>query len=76
MTQCISGAELISADEVAEMCGVSRQAVYAWARAGSIPFVQLPGGGKRFRRVDVDAILTPVISVGGQVVAYDASGVA
>jgi len=51
--------KLLTTDEVAEECGVLPDTVRTWAREGRIPTITLPGGHKRFRREDVDALLTP-----------------
>lgn len=67
---------LLDIREAAGLLDISQGTLRNWLDEGYLPFIQFPSGVRRIRRVDVDAILTPVISVGGQVVAYDASGVA
>lgn len=62
----VQHSELLTATEVAQIFGVTPQAVSAWMRNGHLPYVQLPGGGRRVRRVDVDEILTPRINVDGE----------
>lgn len=50
---------LMTTGEVALLCNVTAETVREWARDGRIPTVTLPGGLKRFRREDIDRILTP-----------------
>lgn len=50
---------LLTTAEVAEACQVDPATVLRWAGAGLITVITLPGGRKRFRREDVDRILTP-----------------
>lgn len=52
--------ELLKVGEVAKRLGVSDETVRGWAKTGKLRYVKLPSGGRRFRAVDVDAILTPV----------------
>jgi DNA binding domain, excisionase family len=51
---------LLTTSEVAEECRVDAETVRQWARQGRITAITLPGGHKRFRREDVDALLTPI----------------
>ncbi len=54
--------ELLTAAQVAELLpSTTSQTVLRWARRGDIPYVELPGGRKFFRRSDVEAVLTPVV---------------
>jgi excisionase family DNA binding protein len=39
--------------EVAALLQVSRRSIAAWARDGKIPFIETPGGHRRFRAIDV-----------------------
>lgn len=39
--------------EVAALLQVSRRSVASWAREGRIPFIETPGGHRRFRAIDV-----------------------
>lgn len=50
---------LLTTGEVAEACQVDPATVLRWARDGLITVITLPGGTKRFRREDVERILTP-----------------
>jgi excisionase family DNA binding protein len=50
--------ELLTAPEVAERARVSVRTVWRWKADGVLPSVQI-GDVVRFRRVDVDALLTP-----------------
>jgi excisionase family DNA binding protein len=54
---------LLTTVEVAEACKVDPNTVSRWAREGLIPFITLPGGRLRYRRADVDALLTPVMAL-------------
>ena len=56
---------LLTTAEVAEECSVDPETVRRWAREGRIAVITLPGGLKRFRREDVDRLLTPSESVDG-----------
>ena len=44
---------LLRAGEVAVLLQVSRRSVAAWARQGLIPFIETPGGHRRFRAADI-----------------------
>jgi excisionase family DNA binding protein len=55
---------LLTTTEVAEACNVEPETVRRWAREGRIAAITLPGGLKRFRREDVDALLTPTTETG------------
>jgi len=46
----------LTAGEVAERLGVTRQTVNDWARAGVLKAITLPSGRKRFRVADIEAI--------------------
>ncbi|MBX9920409.1 MAG: MerR family DNA-binding transcriptional regulator [Mycolicibacterium frederiksbergense] len=48
---------LIAIGEVARSCGVTVSTVRDWERKGVIDAVRTPGGQRRFRRSDVDALL-------------------
>lgn len=48
---------LLRAGEVAALLQVSRRSVAAWARRGLIPFIETPGGHRRFRATDVRALV-------------------
>lgn len=49
--------ELLRPYEVAAIFRVSPATVRLWARLGKLPEVRTPGGQRRFRRADVDALL-------------------
>lgn len=49
--------ELLTAPQVADLLGVTAEAVRSWAKGGRIAHITLPSGQLRFRRADVDAIL-------------------
>ena len=48
---------LMRAGEVAALLQVSRRSVAAWASRGLIPFIETPGGHRRFRAADVRALI-------------------
>jgi excisionase family DNA binding protein len=50
--------ELLTVAEVAERARVSERTVWRWKDDGRLPSIQI-GSVVRFRRVDVDALLTP-----------------
>jgi excisionase family DNA binding protein len=52
-------ATLLTTSEVAEMCQVTSNTVSRWVREGRIAAITLPGGKLRFRRSDVEEMLTP-----------------
>jgi excisionase family DNA binding protein len=48
---------LLRAGEVAALLQVSRRSVASWARQGLLPFIETPGGHRRFRAADVRALV-------------------
>lgn len=52
--------DLMTAEQVAALIPVHPETVRRWSREGKIPVVRLPSGRKRYRRVDVEALLAPV----------------
>ena len=52
-------AQLLTTAEVADLCKVDPETVRMWARRGQIETITLPGGRKRFRREEIERILTP-----------------
>jgi excisionase family DNA binding protein len=48
---------LLRAGEVAALLQVSRRSVASWASRGMIPFIETPGGHRRFRAADVRALV-------------------
>jgi len=50
-------ARLLRAGEVAALLQVSRRSVAVWANRGLIPFIETPGGHRRFRAADVRALI-------------------
>lgn len=48
---------LLRAGEVAALLQVSRRSVAVWAKRGLIPFIETPGGHRRFRAADVRALV-------------------
>lgn len=51
--------DLLTAQGVGDMLGVSDETVRRWAIEGKIASITLPSGQRRFRRDDVEAILNP-----------------
>jgi excisionase family DNA binding protein len=49
---------LLTASEAAEMLSVHRSTIVRWANEGIIKAVSLPNGRYKFRREDIEAILT------------------
>lgn len=47
---------LLTPAEVAERLRLTDETIHRWCRDGKLPFIQLPGGIKRFRREDIEAI--------------------
>lgn len=50
---------LLNTSEVADLCNVEAETVREWARERRIPTITLPNGHKRFRREDIERMLTP-----------------
>lgn len=49
--------ETLTPGEVAKAFRVTAETVSRWADSGVLPFFKTPGGHRRFRREDVDALL-------------------
>lgn len=47
----------LSPGQVADIFGVTVTTVAKWADDGKLPFFTTPGGQRRFRAADVDALL-------------------
>ena len=58
-------AQLLRAGEVAALLQVSRRSVGAWASRGLLPFIETPGGHRRFRAADVRALVASLQRGGG-----------
>jgi excisionase family DNA binding protein len=59
--------ELLTSAQVAAEYQVNIETVRRWAREGQLPTAILtPGGHRRFRRSDVEALLTPGPKVAGE----------
>lgn len=54
---------LLTAQEVADLLRVHVATIQRWARDGAIPVVPLPGGRMRFRRADIDALISAGLPV-------------
>ena len=48
---------LLRAGEVAALLQVSRRSVASWASHGLLPYIETPGGHRRFRAADVRALV-------------------
>ena len=51
------GETLLRPGQVAALLQVSRRSVAEWARAGMLPWIETPGGHRRFRADDVRALI-------------------
>lgn len=49
----------LTTTQVAELFGVTPEAVASWADAGKLRCFRTPGGHRRFRPEDIDALLDP-----------------
>jgi excisionase family DNA binding protein len=58
-------ARLLRAGEVAALLQVSRRSVAAWASRGLLPYIETPGGHRRFRASDVRALVASLERGGG-----------
>lgn len=59
-------AEMIAPSEAASLLGVTPATIRRWAHLGKIPYIHLPSGRMKFRRSDVEALLSPVDPVGSE----------
>lgn len=62
MTAIGGGERLLRSSEVAEQLGVDRRTVARWTDRGLVPAVVLPSGHRRYRQVDVDAVLRTYVA--------------
>ncbi|OZE13341.1 hypothetical protein CH249_02015 [Rhodococcus sp. 05-2255-3B1] len=51
--------EVIAIGEAAVILGVSVKTLRNWEARGAISAIRSPGGQRRFRRSDVEALVTP-----------------
>jgi excisionase family DNA binding protein len=49
---------LLTFPQVARELGVADETVRTWVKQGHVPYVTLPGGGRRITRAQLDTILT------------------
>jgi len=49
--------ELLAVGATARMAGVSNETIRRWEKQGALPAIRTPGGQRRFRRADVEALL-------------------
>lgn len=52
--------DLLSATDAATLLDVSPDTVRRWTRNGKVPHVRLPSGRVRYRKADIEALLSPV----------------
>jgi excisionase family DNA binding protein len=57
----------LSSGEAAAILGLTYKSLTRYAEQGAIPFMTLPSGHRRFRKSDVEALLTK----GGAFPSYD-----
>ena len=60
--------KLLTARQVVDLwpdAGLTRSQLWRWAREGLIPAVKYPSGRVRFRREDIEALLTPEVAPAG-----------
>jgi len=60
--------KLMTARQVVDLwpdAGLTRSQLWRWAREGLIPAVKYPSGRVRFRREDIEALLTPEVAPAG-----------
>jgi excisionase family DNA binding protein len=50
---------LIRPGAAAQIAGVTTRTLARWADEGRLPVVRLPGGDRRYRRADVEAMMAP-----------------
>jgi excisionase family DNA binding protein len=53
----VADPDLMTSGEVAELFRVDPKTVTRWAASGRINFILTPGGQRRFRRAEVEAML-------------------
>lgn len=51
--------DLMTPRQVADMFHVDPKTVTRWAKQGKLPSFKTPGGHRRYRRVDLQAFMTP-----------------
>lgn len=49
--------QILSTSEVADLFGVTPEAVRGWADAGKLPSFRTPGGQRKFHRSKVEAFI-------------------
>ena len=50
--------QLLTMAEVADIFRVSKQAIRTWTNSGKLPCIRTPGGHRRFRREDVEKMIS------------------
>lgn len=58
--------DLLTTQEVAEMCRVTPSTVARWAKSGVLPAITIGPRTLRFRRGDVESLLHPDATAGAQ----------
>lgn len=54
----MNATDLMTPGEVAAAFRVDPKTVTRWCASGKLPCIRTPGGHRRIRRIDVDALLT------------------
>jgi excisionase family DNA binding protein len=57
MSTPVQAEELLTPAEVAAMWRVDTKTVNRWAKAGKLTSIRTPGGHRRYRRAEVEALL-------------------
>jgi excisionase family DNA binding protein len=63
MTRRISGAQVLTRGEAAQVLGVHPSTVTRWAAAGLLPCVRTPSGERRYRSRDVEELVNQRLNV-------------
>ena len=48
---------LLSVKEVAQIFGVTSKTIWTWTELGKLPYVQIPGGRRRYDERDIKAFI-------------------
>lgn len=59
MTRELKDGDLLLAAEAAQLLRVTVKTLERWEKGGKLECVRLPGGSRRYRRADIDAIAYP-----------------
>jgi excisionase family DNA binding protein len=56
---------LLTSSQAARLIGVSAASLRRWTDEGRLPAIRLPGGARRYERVDVERFQASLRTVGG-----------